>query len=131
MESRPRFVKVSLTDSKIILSTSIPEIEEAGRILDKGRSVAPEGSNLKQTSTMGKPVDVPIRDFSLALTKNESTAIWSNRNMRIYVFCTETGNLVYTYDRAEDPTVTIDPVEEGFWYIESMGRYSTSSTSFA
>ena len=115
-KSQPRFTKVSLADGAILFSKIVPEIKEAGTIYDDGQSTIPETSDDAKASTPGRPIDVPRLDRQMVLTKSEDLAIWSDSGLRMYIFCTHTGTLLYTHDRHPNSSISMMPGHDSFWY---------------
>ena len=127
--NQPRFTKVSTADGTILFSKTIPEIREAGIIHDNGRSFTPVHSHDAKASHPGRAIEVPDHDKQMELTKSEDVAIWSDEELRMYIFCTDTGTLLYTYDRHSNSSVSMCLSEDGFWYgyqrPAPYGRYLT------
>lgn len=115
-KSQPRFTKISLADGTILFSKIMPEIKEAGIIHESGRSFTPELSDDAKVSNPGRAIEIPQLDRQMVLAKSEDFAIWSDPELRMYVFCTDTGTLLYTYDCDPDSSVTMCSFVNGFWY---------------
>ena len=115
--SQPRFSKALLSDGSVVYSTPIPEFFETGSHLGNGRIMNTLwGSTVSTTPTAGPTIEIDAYDTSLSLIKNEAAAIWSPQSLRVYIFSTSTGSLIYTLDRQSKCPIVADPNSSGFWY---------------
>ena len=119
-ECRPHFVKASISDGSTHFSVPVPQISEAGRIYNNGKQVRATGNGEIQNSTPGLSIGVEDRDISLLLTNDQRFCIWSDIEFRVYIFCTGSGNLLYTRDRmwVALPWIRQNPNLSGFWLTQ-------------
>ena len=96
IDCQPHFVKASISDGSTRFSVAVPQIAETGRIYNNGKQVRPKGTNEIQDSTPDLNIKTRQRDLSLLLTNDERFCIWSDFDDRIYIFCTNSGSLLYT-----------------------------------
>lgn len=118
-EHGPAFKKVDLATGAVLYTTTPPEIHETGVFVrhNRGDDTITPGYSKIQTPTRGRKIEVAMLDPSLKLAGDEALAVWSDVNLRIHIFSTAAGQILFTYNRDSLTTLAVSGVKPQIWDI--------------
>jgi len=118
-EHGPAFKKIDLATGAILYITTPPEIHETGVFVrhNRGDDTITPGNSKIQTPTRGRKIEVAMLDSSLKLAGDEALAVWSDVNLRIHIFSTAAGQILFTYNRDSSTTLAVSGVKPQIWDI--------------
>jgi len=113
------FKKVDLATGAVLYTTTPPEIHETGVFVrhNQGDDTIAPGSSKIQIPTRGRKIEVAMLDTSLKLAGDEALAVWSDVNLRIHIFSTAAGQILFTYNRDSLTTLAVSGVKPQIWDI--------------
>ena len=110
------FNKVSLANGRLMYSQAPPEIEETGIFVRHDQAYKGSEPSIKVGSpTPGRKIEIMALDTSLKLAGNEEVAVWSDSMLRVHVFSTATGHVLFTYDRQCDTILMASAIRPQVW----------------
>ena len=98
ISDEPFFYKVSLKDGSIIFSVPLPK---------------PSGAK----------ISIPSHNTSMALTSDESLAIWNDLESKAYIFSSVTGAVIHIFDRSSQRLSIICTVDSKLWDLLYCERF--------
>ena len=118
-EHGPAFKKIDLATGAILYITTPPEIHETGVFVrhNRGDDTITPGNSKIQTPTRGRKIEVAMLDSSLKLAGDEALAVWSDVNLRIHIFSTAAGQILFTYNRDSSTTLAVSGIKPQIWDI--------------
>lgn len=113
------FKKIDLETGAVLYTSTPPEIHETGVFVrhKEGDETITPGYSKIQSPTRGRKIEVAMLDTSLKLTGNETLAVWSDVKLRIHIFSTAAGQLLFTYNRDSVTTLAVSSVKPHIWDI--------------
>lgn len=118
-EHGPAFKKVDLANGAVLYTTTPPEIQETGVFVrhKNGEDTITPGDSKVKTPTQGRKIEVAMLDTSLKLAGDEALAVWSDLHLRIHIFSTAAGQILFTYNRESLTTLAVSSVKPQIWDI--------------
>jgi len=118
-EHGPAFKKIDSATGAVLYTTTPPEIHETGVFVrhNRGDDTITPGNSKIQTPTRGRKIEVAMLDTSLKLAGDEALAVWSDVNLRIHIFSTAAGQILFTYNRESLTTLVVSGIKPQIWDI--------------